>query len=88
MRDFYNLCKLAIIVHKNASGYFCLQIPQLKEITPNKTAVIGILTFSTLIRVIWHNFQPCHRSLEEYHVTIRRDAIRVQNRCCRVVIHR
>ena len=38
-------------------------------LSPDKTAVTGISMLSTPIRVIWHNFQPCHRSLEEYHVT-------------------
>ena len=38
-------------------------------LSPNKIVVMGVSMFSTLIRVIWHNFWLCHRSLEECHMT-------------------
>ena len=38
-------------------------------LSPDKIAVMGVSMFCTLIRVIRHNFWPCHRSLEKNHVT-------------------
>ena len=34
------------------------------ELSPNKVAVIDVLMLSALIRMIWHNVWPCHRSLK------------------------